>query len=508
MSKQLLKNAGFNTASQLINMAVNILFVPAYIFFLGINGYGIYSFMILMFSWITILQAGIDPAVIRMTAKYAAENSHANISPLISASLLFQLAIASLTGMAFFMSSDYLASFIVKNETEFLIETKTALYYAAINIIILMCKNVYVSLFKGLQRYDISSIYETLFSILASVLSLVALWLGYGIVGMIIVRLAINILSIVLLHFIAKMLISAFHFSLNIPMILIKEIYNYASWIVIGRINRLAVNALPPIMIGMYIGPSGIAYFNISSKVVLALNNLLASSTNVIFPFISELKALKEKSKIASLYIDSNRLLSFISTPLFCFGAIYSWDILYTWIGLELADNCWLLMSLFFIGYYLSSSTMIPSYFALGIGNSRILALNGFAQTTIVILFLPYLLKYFGITGAGINLILFETASIVTGIIITTKLINASAFIFWIKDRLLLLLISTTIFLVFIPFKYLLWETSFTRIEMGAYLSLVFFVGVSFYVFIIKNSNLIDKRTKNQITKIFNKTGK
>ena len=88
-------------------MAVSLLFVPAYIYFLGIDGFGIYSFLTLIFGWVTILQAGIDPAVIRMTAKYAAENKYANINSLITASFGFQIVIACRFPLSYNQSSGY-----------------------------------------------------------------------------------------------------------------------------------------------------------------------------------------------------------------------------------------------------------------------------------------------------------------------------------------------------------------------------------------------------------------
>jgi O-antigen/teichoic acid export membrane protein len=505
MPKRLLKNASFSAAGQVVNMAVSILFVPAYIHFLGIDGYGIYSFLLMFFSWVIMLQAGVDPAVTRLTAKYVAESDYAKINSLITASIILQMAIASIIVGAFVLSSDFLASFIVKNEIGFLNETKVALYYAGINIITLMCRNVYTAFFMGLQRYDISSSYDALSNVLASFLALFALWLGYGIVGMILVRLIINLLSIAALHYLVKRIVPSFCFSLRISKELLKEIYNYASWIVVGRVNRLAVNALPPIFIGMYIGPSGIAYFNIASRIVLALNNLLGSSTSVIFPFVSELETLKETGKIKLAYLGGNRLLSLISAPLYCFGIIYSWDLLYLWLGPDVANNCWVLMAIFFMGYYLSSSTMIPSTFALAMGNSKILAITGFAQTMIVIFTLPFLLKAFGIIGAGLNLILFESASFVTGIIVTTRIIKASNFTFWVRDRLFILAVSAAIFTAFIPFKSLLSQGQLVRVEMAVYLGCVFLAGMSLYVFIIKYSNLIDYDTKIRLIKMFKK---
>jgi len=506
MPKRLIRNAGFSAAGQLVNMAVSILFVPAYIHFLGINGYGIYSFLLLFFSWVIILQAGIDPAVTRMTAAYMAEGADSKINSLITASMIFQIVIASLIGGAFILSSDFLASFIVKDKIDFIKETRIALSYAGVNIVVLMCRNVYTALFMGLQRYDISSTSDALFNLLASLLSIVALWLGYGIVGMIVVRLIINLISIAVLHYFAKHFLSSFRFSFQISKDLVKEIYKYASWVVVGRVNRLAVNALPPIFIGMYLGPSGIAYFNISSRIVLALNNLLASSINVIFPFVSELDALQQTDRTKWAYLGVNRLLSLISAPLYCFGVIYSWDLLYLWLGPEVANNSWALMTTFFVGYYLSSASMIPCTFAMGMGNSKILALTGFAQTILVVVTLPLLLKFFGIIGAGLNLILFEVPSIVVGIIITTTIIRVSSFTFWVKDRLLLLLVCAGIFAMFAPLKTIIPVAGpLSRLEMAAYLACVMIAGLSMYALIIKNTQLIDQDTKSRISKLFHK---
>ena len=311
-----------------------------------------------------------------------------------------------------------------------------------------------------------------------------------------------NLLSGLLLHYLMKKVMPSFQLSLNITKNLINEIYSFASWIVVGRVNRLAVNALPPVLIGMYIGPSGIAYFDIGSKIVQALNNLIASSVSVLFPFVSELKTLKSTEKIKTSYIGANRLLSLVSSPIYCFGAIYSWDLLYLWLGSDVADATWMLTMTFFFGYYLSSSTMVPSFFSLGVGNSRILALNGFVQAIIVILFLPSLLKHFGLFGAGLNLILFESVSIITGIIITIKIINASAFTFWVRDRLLILFVSSVIFLALSPVKYLFFKGTMTRVETAGYLFFVLFFGLFIYGIIVNFSNILDEKTKGHLTKI------
>lgn len=508
MSKRILKNASFNTISQLVNAAVSVLFVPAYIYFLGIDGFGIYSFLLLVFSWVTILQAGIDPAVIRMTAKYAAENKYANINPLITASLGFQVVIAGLLGLVICLAVDHLASFVVKDATGFFDEAREALYFSTLNIVVLMCRNVYVALFMGLQRYGVSSAYESLFQITASLTSLVFLWLGYGITGMIVARLILSLASLPILHFIAKRLVPSFHFSFGISRELLGEIYGFASWIVAGRMNQLALNALPPLFISKYIGPSGIAYFNIASRIVTSLNNLLASSTTVIFPFVSELKALDETGRIKSLYLGANRVLSIISAPLYSFGAIYSWDILYAWLGADVANNSWMLMTLFFAGYYLSSATMVPSIFALGMGQSRILAITGFVQTILVLLFLPSLMEAFNILGAGLNLVLFESVSIVMVIIITTRIIGASSFVFWVKDRLLILLVTTAIFLVFIPLKNNIGAGPWTRVETIAYLTFTLIIGLSFYGLLVKRTNLVDQATKDRFAKMLQRSKK
>ena len=506
MLGRIFKNASFNTISQLVNIAVSLLFVPAYIHYLGVDGYGVYGFLMLIFGWVSILQAGIDPAVIRMTAKYAAEKEYININALITASLGIQIVIAAFIGTAIVLSIDNLASFVVKDETGFLREAKVALYYSAVNIVILMCKNVYIALFMGLQRYGISSVYESLFQITASLTGLLALWFGYGIVGMILARLVLNLVSLPLLHYIAKRLVSAFQLSFNISRELIGEIYSFASWIVAGRMNRLALNALPPIFIGMYVGPSGIAYFNISSRIVSALNNLLASAITVMFPFVSELKALEETGNIKTYYLSANRILSLVSAPLYSFGAIYSWDLLYVWLGSDIADNCWLLMALFFVGYYLSSATMIPSTFALGLGKSKLLAMTGFTQTVIVLLCLPYLMKLFGIIGAGINFSLFEIPGIIVGIIITVRIVGASVLTFWVRDRLLVLLVTTVLFLVLVPLKSSIWGASTTRLEAFVFLASVLSVGLLLYgLLLIKSDILVDQWTKGRILKVFRK---
>ncbi len=480
----LFKNAGFSAISQFVNIAIGVLFVPLYLYFLGIEGYGVYSLVIMLFGWLTLLQAGVEPAVTKLIAQYHAENKLKKINSLVTLGFIVQFILASLIGIFIYFNIDYLAGFFVKDEINLLQDTKVALTLGAINIVALMCRNVYVAFLKGMQRYDISSVFESVFSVTASVLALIFLWMGYGITGIVLGRLILNLLSLFVLRGVSRKILSSLCFTSEISKEIFIEIMHFGSWVVAGRLNRLAVNALPPILIAQYLGPAGVAYYKIATTVVMSINNLLSSAINVVFPQVSHLKALDKTSEIKNLYSKANAILSYISAPMYVFCFIFSWQIIYIWLGEDMADNLFQLMPIFFIGYYLSSASMVPSIFSLGLGKAKLLAYAGTAQTLVVLITLPTLLRQFDIVGAGYNLILFEMVSVISGGIITAKYIKASVIKYWINERLIhLIVIGLIYFSMFLMLEFF-GLLNLDRVYTGLVLIFTFPVGLSLYVFL------------------------
>ena len=64
----ILKNLIFNAFSRFINLASNYFFIPLYIYFLGVENYGIIGFYILLFSILLIFDLGITATATRQMA--------------------------------------------------------------------------------------------------------------------------------------------------------------------------------------------------------------------------------------------------------------------------------------------------------------------------------------------------------------------------------------------------------------------------------------------------------
>lgn len=500
MLYSLFKNASFSVISQFVNIAIGVLFVPLYLYYLGIEGFGVYSLIIMLFGWLTILQAGVDPAITKLIAQYFAENQFKKINSLITLGFIIQFIMAGLIGILIYLNVDVVAKFLVKDAIHLLEETKIALTIGAVNIVVLMCKNVYVAFFKGMQRYDLTSIFSSTFSITASVLSLIFLWLGYGLIGIISARLILNVLSLVVLGHFSKRILSSLRFTSDISKGVLIEIIHFGSWVIVSRLNRLAVNALPPILINQYLGPTGVTYYKIAITVVMAINNLLSSVVNVVFPHVSELMALKNTEKIKTLYSKANSILSYISAPMYCFCIIFSWQIIYMWLGEEMANAMGNLMPIFLVGYYLSSASMLPSVFSLGLGKTKILAVSGTLQTIVVFLALPVLLREFDILGAGFNLIAFEAVSIISGAIITIKYVNGSVFKYWVNERMTHIIV---ICFIYLQLYFILTQLSLLdldRIYMVFVLFSAFIAGLSAYIFVSLKIKLAGYETVLKLT--------
>ncbi len=493
----LLKNAYYNTVAQIVTIILNLLFVPLYISHLTVGGYGLYSFIVQLLGWMTILQMGVEPAVVHLAASCNARGQKDRLSGVITMALMIQLIMSATIATGIFFFKTGLINFILKDQIQYLREGLRALNWALLNIVVVMLYNVFNGLMKGLERYDLCSMFFIINNFVTTMISALAVWLGYGLSSLLIIRFFMN--SFFLIIVIALSMYKKWYaFSMKFHQEAFADIFRFGSWIVVGRLNRLALSALPQLLIGKYIGPNGIAYFNISTKIVSAVNNLLASATNVLFPYVSRISSLGEVETVRRDYLKANKMLSTVSAPFYVFLSMFSWYILKIWIGTEMADSCWTLMVLLTVGYYLSTTTMIPTNFALGLGKSRLIAINALVQAAVVVIALPVMLGRMGLKGSGVNLILFETVGVVTGLYITTVLIKASAFRFWIVDRMLFILMAVAVYLPFLElFKYLLTDDI-------AFINLIllgggFCGGFIFYYLILERSGIVKYSVRSEL---------
>lgn len=70
--RSLRRGVAANMAGQIYSVGINVLMVPAYIHFMGMEAYGLVGFFVALQTWFALLDAGVSPTLIRELSRYRA----------------------------------------------------------------------------------------------------------------------------------------------------------------------------------------------------------------------------------------------------------------------------------------------------------------------------------------------------------------------------------------------------------------------------------------------------
>jgi O-antigen/teichoic acid export membrane protein len=181
-------------------------------------------------------------------------------------------------------------------------------FYVPAMLVVASFDELLQGLLQGFQAYRYMAIAQIVRSVLRAVLSVVFLTtLQWGVMGLIYSWIISFALSTAYQH-----LVLPIPKRLCFQQSLMKDVLRFGLpvqgmrvlWFVLVRINLM--------LVGVFTGPSGVAYLNVASRIPTAFFRLAQSYLTVYFPAVTEMLAEKRRARAHWILDQSLRLLSFI----------------------------------------------------------------------------------------------------------------------------------------------------------------------------------------------------
>jgi O-antigen/teichoic acid export membrane protein len=131
---------------------------------------------------------------------------------------------------------------------------------------------------------------------------------------------------------------------------------------------------------------------------------LASAIVAAVFPRFTELVALADRDGLARLYRRTCELVSLAIIPVGLTLALFAGDFIFVWTGSTItAQRTELVASLLLVGQLLQAITVVPFNLALAHGNTKPSLLIGIASIILITPLLFYLIRQYGVVGAGIS---------------------------------------------------------------------------------------------------------
>ena len=322
IAEKLAKNTGFNFITRNVNFICRMTLSIIVARMLGPNRLGSYALV----AWtLGVAQLLINLGLNTTATKYIAECAggtirKTTISDIFSAMLKIRLPLTFGAVSLMIIVAPFFARFYDN------LQLKSYVIISACILVPYGISSLLDGVIQGIQKYEYLAVGTLIAAPLSLLLSGVALWLGYGIVGLLIVTLIIDFLRLIVYLFLLRRYITLkFRWTSHFPVEVKDRIRRYGLHVaIILFVDMIVWERSEVFFLGHFRGASEVGFYSLAYGITERVMTVLPILSGVLMPMVSQLHGSNDKYNLQKLYLTSTRYLIFIAVPFSVGGILLS----------------------------------------------------------------------------------------------------------------------------------------------------------------------------------------
>lgn len=387
-----------------LNLIVGLIYTPFLIRKLGQSEYGLYSIILNLINYLTVMDMGFGNAIIIYTARYINQKDKAKQDQLHGMFFMIYCLIGALAVvLGFILFINITSLFGASMSSEEIEKAKIMMLILTFNLALTFPLSIFGNIVVAHEKFIISKCIKILQILLQPLIMIPLLIIGYKSIALVVVLTIVNIIGLLLNMIVCTKKIDV---KLNFNCFdirLLKEIFLYSIFIFLNQIIDKVNWSLDQFIIGAFVGTSATAIYAVGGL----LNNMYmmfsTAISGVMLPKVAKMEDSKaSKKEFTDIFIKTGRiqyvLMALIITGFVLFGQTFiNW-----WAGEEYSS-----------AYSIACILMIPLTIPLiqNIGLSILQAKNLYKYRTMIFLGIAILnvaisiplTKLYGGIGAAIG---------------------------------------------------------------------------------------------------------
>lgn len=404
---QALKNTIWTAADLVSYPLLMIGATPFFIKELGPEQYGLWMLINVVVQVMNALNFGVGDSTIREVSRYQATESQQLIQGAFNRNLSLSIIL-----MVLCICFGMVCSMVIKHWQLFQIpETKraeamTALVLFAWSAGLKFIEQVFVSVFKGLQRFDIAARLTMLSRLSAIVSAIIVVYLGYGILMIVKVTLCCNAINLMIQAFMVykkaaiKQLIPRFR------LLNIRELFSSNGWYWLQSVIALLGFLSDRIIIGYLSDLKAVGYYSIAALIGSQIHNILLAFGGFVFPKVSAYTALNKSTE--RMYYLSRLLIAGLGWFIILFLLLFGDVIFKLWLGVDIYLEAIVYIKLYLVFAAVILLIIIPFHF-----------INGSERVWMNSLF-EFILRSMHVIAMWVGFVYYGVEGLLWGLIVTT----------------------------------------------------------------------------------------
>jgi O-antigen/teichoic acid export membrane protein len=422
-SRALVRNTFFNLLMLMSNAIVGFLLVR---FFLGRFGearYGVWVLIGELFRYRMMLGLGLNSAINRRIPMYLAKDDDEGIRKVVSTALFFFTMVAVVLVLLSILFALKIGDWFTIDPE--LVRTASVLtLVVGIGFAASTPLQLTTAVLSGLQRYDMVSITTVVVLAIRTVVTVVLLLHGYGLLTLGLIYGLSEIVARGVQHILARRLLPIGYLSWkNVDRVLLKEMLFYGMNTFLYAIGALIIFRASVMIAGIYLPSSAVSQLWISVQALLLMSEFVQAFTTSIKPAVSDLDTRDDQTRVRQIAFLTQKYSLLIIIPAGTFLILMGREFLTLYVGAKIKDPAVLqsmatLMAILTIGYCILLSQHSNYLVLSGRGEHRVFGILTVVEAGLCVFVAVYFVKVLGWGLQGIAWSNLVPMGLVAGIIL------------------------------------------------------------------------------------------
>lgn len=450
------------------------IFVPLWIHYVGVEGYGLISFYTILLTLIHFADAGLTAT---LTREFAREDSQKEYKKdLLRTIEIIYTGIAVIIVVCIFFSSEFIVDAFLKSSSiphqELVENVQLMSLIVAFNFIYLM----YNGGLYGLQKIVLSTAISVSYSVSRGALVVLVLILFPTIKTFFIWQLLSIVVTAVFTRYCLYKEVNCADYSPSCHLDYIKNLWKYSFGMMLMAIIAALNTQSDKLVTGHLLSLESLGFYSLATTLGQAVLFVSQPVAYTFLPELTRLISINDIEKTKKQFLRLSFIVSGLSSILGFFLFFYLKDFALIWTGdLDIVNNIEFPAKVLVLGNIILSFQYMPYFLAMAYGHTKTNVILGVVMFFISIPLIYYCTLKWGINGTPFQfLVLNIIASLVLGIVLINKFLYG-LLKKWSYYTLIPFVLSFALF-VFFYYVFDFVENSYFRLFVAGIASVLDFI--------------------------------
>ena len=336
LRNRVVKNSLYSAIGFVLPAFTMLLFTPLLVRRMGNEGYGLWNVAISSLGLMGVFEFGLGPAIIKYVAACSSSQDLDGLSAVTTIGFVLNIVIGVLLTFPLYLLAPRIAQFF-QNSNIASDQIERAIRLASFGFIPFLLKSSGLAVPKGLQRFDISMMVQTVQSVLIVSVAFVVASLGKSVelvvLSTVVVIWLIGLGCVVIALRLLRSLGAWFFFSVAH----LRKMFSFMVFAGLTGVGRQIFTSMDRLVVGAVMGLSEVAYYTVSIGIAHKFTSLSSALTQALMPAASAWYDTGNKRALSKYFRRSTAVLFLLNLGLGGVLLLLANPFLRFWMGEDFA---------------------------------------------------------------------------------------------------------------------------------------------------------------------------